>query len=179
MDELLDIITDEDIVTRQEMRSRVHELGLWHRGVHVFLFTADGKMLIQKRSADRTSSPSLLDCSVSEHVKAGESYLEAAVRGLKEEMGVEGIEIKSLMKFRMMYGINDNEISLLYEGRVDSALIKFDPVEIESIQYLTLHELRKMIKDETSRFCGWFVEILHAYDDEPTERLQLLEKYQS
>jgi isopentenyl-diphosphate delta-isomerase len=179
MDELLDIITEEDIVKGQELRSRVHELGLWHRGVHVFLFTSDGKLLIQKRSADRTSSPSLLDCSVSEHVKAGESYLEAAIRGMKEEMGVTEVEIKPLMKFRMKYGINDNEISLLYEGRIDPAQVKFDPVEIESIQYLHLEELRKMIKEDRSQFCGWFIEILCAYDNEPTERLQLLEKGQS
>ena len=73
MDELLDIVSDEDIVTGQEMRSTVHQLGLQHRGVHVFLFSEDGKMLIQKRSADRASSPSMLDCSISEHVQAGES----------------------------------------------------------------------------------------------------------
>jgi isopentenyldiphosphate isomerase len=179
MDELLDIITDKDIVAGQELRSKVHELGLWHRGVHVFLFTADGKMLVQKRSADRTSAPSLLDCSVSEHVKAGESYLDAAMRGMKEEMGVEGIEIKPLLKFRMKYGINDNEISLLYEGMVEPARVQFDPVEIESIQYVDLDELRIMTKADPAQFCGWFVEILCAYDNEPTGHLQLLEKYQS
>lgn len=178
MDELLDIITDGDIVTGQELRSRVHELGLWHRGVHVFLFTADGKLLIQKRSADRSTAPSLLDCSVSEHVKAGEGYLEAAIRGMKEEMGVDGIELKPLFKLRMKYGINDNEISLLYEGIVDPVHIIFDPVEIESIQYLDLDELRGTIKANPAQFCGWFVEILHAYDNKPTERLQFLEKYQ-
>ena len=78
-DELLDIVNNEDIVTGQEMRSTVHQLGLQHRGVHVFLFTRDGKILVQKRSADRAASPSALDCSVSEHVKAGESYLDAAM----------------------------------------------------------------------------------------------------
>src|SRR5688572_17064965 len=136
MDELLDIVTDEDIVTGHELRSRVHQTGLQHRGVHVFLFTTDGKMLVQKRSADRTSSPSLLDCSVSEHVKAGESYLEAAIRGMKEEMGVDGIELKPLIKIRMKYGVNDNEISVLYKDTIDPTRVKFDPVEIESIQYL-------------------------------------------
>jgi isopentenyl-diphosphate delta-isomerase len=178
MDEFLDIITDEDIVTGQEMRSRIHELGLWHRGAHVFLFTTEGKMLIQKRSADRASSPSLLDCSVSEHVKAGESYLEAATRGLKEEMGVDGIALTPLIKLCMKYGVNDNEISTLYEGTVDPTRVKFDPVEIESIQYLNLDELRKMIHADPSQFCGWFVEILRAYDNEATQHLQILEKYQ-
>jgi len=171
MDELLDIVNDEVIVTRQEMRSTVHELGLQHRGAHVFLFTPDGKMLVQKRNADRAASPSALDCSVSEHVKAGESYLETAVRGMKEEMGVDGIEIKPLVKFRMNYGVNDNEISTLYEGLVDPAKVKFDPVEIEGINYYSLDELREMITEGDVKFCGWFVELLNWYTGKPSRMI--------
>jgi isopentenyl-diphosphate Delta-isomerase len=169
MDELLDIVNDEDIVTGQQMRSTVHQLGLQHRGVHIFLFTSDGKILVQKRSADRAAFPSALDCSVSEHVKAGESYLEAVVRGMKEEMGVEGIEVKPLVKFRMNYGVNDNEICTLYEGAVDPAKVKFDPVEIEEIYYFNLNELREMINEDNVQFCGWFVELLNWYTGKPTK----------
>ena len=168
-DELLDIVNDEDNITGQEMRSTVHQLGLQHRGVHVFLFTRDGKMLIQKRSADRASSPSRLDCSVSEHVKAGESYLNAAVRGMKEEMGVTGIEISLLVKFRMNYGLNDNEISQLYEGIVEPEKVKSDPIEIEEIGYYSMDELQTMIRDEKIKFCGWFVQILNWYLGKPAE----------
>jgi isopentenyl-diphosphate Delta-isomerase len=167
MDELLDIVNDTDIITGQEMRSIVHQLGLQHRGVHVFLFTSDGKMLVQKRSADRAASPSALDCSVSEHVKAGESYFDAAVRGMQEEMGVDGIDIKALVKFRMNYGINDNEISTLYEGVVDPNNIKFDPIEIEGVNYYSLDELQEMIKEDKVKFCGWFIELLNWYSGKP------------
>jgi len=169
MDELLDIVSDEDIVTGQEMRSTVHQLGLQHRGAHVFLFTQDGKMLVQKRSADRAASPSALDCSVSEHVKAGESYLDAAIRGMKEEMGVTGIEINPLVTFRMNYGLNDNEISRLYEGIVEPKKVKFDPVEIEEIGYYNIDELQTMMSDEKIKFCGWFVQILNWYLGKPSE----------
>jgi len=162
-DELLDIVNDEDIVVDQQMRSAVHEFGLQHRGVHVFLFTTDGKMLVQKRSADRAASPSMLDCSVSEHVKAGESYLEAAIRGMKEEMGMDGIEVKPLVKFRMNYGVNDNEISMLYEGVVDPVKVKFDPIEIEEIYYYSVDELQEMLNEDEGKFCGWFVELLSWY----------------
>ena len=168
MDELLDIVNDEDIVTGQELRSTVHRLGLQHRGVHVFLFTRDGKMLVQKRSADRAASPSMLDCSVSEHVKAGESYHDAAMRGMMEEMGVDGIEIKPLVKFRMNYGVNDNEISTLYEGMVDPSRVKFDPIEIEEINYYSVDELQEMIEGGNVKFCGWFVELLNWNFGKPT-----------
>lgn len=162
-DEFLDIVDANDKVVGRETRSVVHRRGDWHRGVHVFLFAPDGKLLVQKRSADRASAPSALDCSVSEHVLSGESFYEAAVRGLKEEMGVEGIPLKRLAKFRMNYGVNDNEISELYEGAVDPAVVRFDPVEIESVHYFSMDELRAMMRDERAKFCGWFLEILEMY----------------
>lgn len=162
-EEMLDIVDDNDHIIGQESRTIVHQRGLQHRGVHVFLFTDDGKMLIQKRSADRAASPSLLDCSISEHVKAGESYHDGAVRGMREELGVEGIEIERLTKFRMNYGVNDNEISELYQGVVNPELVQFDPVEIESVMYLSMDELRRMLQDDSQSLCGWFVEMLDLY----------------
>jgi len=169
MDELFDIVTEDDIVTHQAMRSVAHAQGLWHRGVHVFLFTADGKMLIQKRSADRTQYPSVWDCSVSEHVKAGEDYHAAARRGLWEELGLEGVDLRPLVRFRMNYGPNDNEISTLFRGQVEPARVRFDPVEIERVDYCRLAELRDFMQEESLPLSRWFVEMLRWSFDQPSE----------
>ena len=167
-DELFDTIEEDDNVIGQEMRSVVHQRGLWHRGVHVFLFTSEGKLLIQQRSKDRVQSPLALDCSVSEHVKAGEDYYGAAVRGLKEEMGVEGIDLELLIKFRMNYGPNDNEISQLYRGVVDPDAVRFDPVEIERIDYYSPDELKDMLENEDHNFSYWFEQIFLWYLGRPS-----------
>jgi isopentenyl-diphosphate delta-isomerase type 1 len=161
MDEIFDIVTKDDIVTHQVTRTEAHARGLWHRGVHVFLFDNGGRLLVQKRSADRKQYPSLLDCSVSEHVKSGEIYPDAARRGLMEELGVDGIELQFLVKFRMVYGPNDNEISMVYQGVANPSAVKFDPVEIDSIQYIGPDELKKMMSENREDFCGWFVEIMN------------------
>jgi isopentenyl-diphosphate delta-isomerase len=110
---------------------------------------------------------------VSEHVKAGESYLEAAVRGLKEEMGLEGIELTRLGKIQMEYGPNDNEISEIYEGRVDPAQVKFDPDEITEVKYMNLDEVRAGIIHEKASYCSWFVELMKWYFGEPA-RLKVI-----
>ena len=176
MDELLDVVNDDDIVTGHEMRSKVHQRGLQHRGVHVFLLTHDGRLLIQKRSKDRAQYPSAWDCSVSEHVKAGESYRDAAIRGLKEEMGVSEIEIEAIVKFKMNYGPNDNEISTLYRGIVDPAKVTFDPVEIEKIEYLNADELQQALNEAKDVFCGWFVHML-LWSQGKESDLQILQLY--
>lgn len=168
-DELLDVVNNNDEVTGRTLRSDVHAQGLLHRGVHVFLFNERGEMLIQQRSADRVHSPSLLDCSVSEHVKAGESYLEAAIRGLREEMGVEGIDLKRAGKIKMEYGPNDHEISCIFEGRVNPANVTFDPEEIAGIQYLKLDEIQNRMVSEKTMFCRWFVEIMRWYSGESAD----------
>ena len=174
MTEFLDVINKEDVVVDSRPRSEVHETGLWHRGAHVFLFSSDGKMLIQKRSADRKSAPSQLDCSVSEHVKAGESYLEAAVRGLKEELGVEGIDLSPIAKIRMEYGPNDNEVSVIYKGLATSQEVRFDPVEISEVRFMDMDEIKAGIFESSEEYCYWFIEIMKWYFGLET-KLELLD----
>ena len=175
-DELFDIVDEKDIIIGQEMRSVVHQRGLWHRGVHVLLFTHEGNLLVQQRNKDRVHAPLALDCSVSEHVRAGEDYYAAAIRGLKEEMGVIGIEIKPLLKLKMNYGPNDNEISKLYQGVVDPAVVHFDPVEIERIDYYSLTELKELVESEEHNFSYWFEQIIQWYLGKPSA-LEVLKNY--
>ena len=169
MEELLDIVNNTDAVVGLARRSVIHQCGLQHRGAHVFLFSGDGKMLVQKRSADRSASPSMLDCSVSEHVKSGESYLEAAGRGLREEMGVDGIALRQLVKFKMNYGPNDNEISVVYVGEVEPASVKFEAEEVSEVAYVHPSELSASMEQSPQSYCGWFIQIMKFYSGRPTE----------
>jgi len=52
-DELLDIVDAADQVIGQDLRAAVHLRGLQHRGVHIFLVTPDGKLLVQQRGRQR------------------------------------------------------------------------------------------------------------------------------
>ena len=174
-EELLDVINEQDRVIDHKPRAVIHKLGLWHRGVHVFLFTQDGKLLVQKRSADRSTAPSMLDCSVSEHVKAGEGYLDAAKRGLKEELGLESIEITPLVRFRMEYGPNDNEVSTIYKGTLTNPNVQFDPVEISEVFFMSMDEIHAGIFNYENKYCPWFVQIMKWYMGMDS-KLEILEK---
>ncbi len=175
-DELLDIVDDDDLVTGQNMRAVVHQRGLQHRGVHIFLVTPEGKLLVQQRGKHRGTSPLALDCSVSEHVKAGEGYPEAAARGLAEELGIRRANIHALIKFKMDYGPNDREICQLHEKIVDPALVHFDPLEVEGIACYSLDDLETLIRNGKVAFSGWFVQLIHWYLGKPSE-LQVLKIY--
>ncbi|HEY5730240.1 MAG TPA: NUDIX domain-containing protein [Anaerolineales bacterium] len=159
-DELFDIINENDQVIGQEMRSVVHQRGMWHRGAHVLLFTPGGKLLVQQRSRNKLQSPLTFDCSVSEHVQAGEGYIQAAQRGLSEELGVEGVEIQPLIKFKLNYGPNDNEISTIYKGIVDLEHVRFDPAEVERVDAYAIEELQFLLEQNPDMFSYWFEQVL-------------------
>jgi len=175
-DELLDIINADDVVITQHMRSVVHRQGLLHRGVHIFLVNPDGRLLVQKRSHQRDNFPLALDCSVSEHVKASEDYQQAAMRGLREELGLQHAELHPLVKFKMSYGVNDEEISLLYESNVDPALVQFDPDEVDDIAYYSLDELATMMGNGETVFCSWFIQLIRWYLGESSQ-LKVMQIY--
>ncbi len=176
-DELLDVVNDDDVVVSQEMRSVVHQLGLQHRGIHVFLVTSEGLLLVQQRGKLRETFPLALDCSVSEHVKSDENYLQAAHRGLEEELGLKGMRINPLVKFRMVYGPNDFEICILYEGSVNPTLVHFDPKEVERVESYQLAELETFIERGEIAFSGWFIQLLFWYLGKPS-MMQVLRIYQ-
>jgi isopentenyl-diphosphate Delta-isomerase len=160
-EEIFDVVNDDDLVIGRASRSVVHATGLQHRGVHIFLFTPEGKMLVQQRSEDRHASPSSLDCSVSEHVQAGEVYLTAARRGLKEELGLEGIDLEPIVTFKMTYGLSDNEISRLFQGPlVDPSLVRLDPTEVESVDLASLQELQSLLAEGKRPLSHWFEQML-------------------
>jgi isopentenyldiphosphate isomerase len=167
-DELFDIVDENNVVIGQEWRSVVHQRGLWHRGVHVFLFTRDGKLLVQQRSKNRDTFPSALDCSVSEHLKAGENYWQAAVRGLQEELGLAGIDLDLLVEFGMNYGPNDNEFCQLYQGIVNPAHVRFDPGEVERVMYYTMSDLLALLRERRAVACYWFEQIVSWYLGKPS-----------
>jgi isopentenyl-diphosphate Delta-isomerase len=175
-EEYLDVVDENNRVIGREARSVIHRTGLWHRGVHIFLFTPDRKLLVQERSLQQLS-PNMLDCSVSEHLKTGEDYPDAAKRGLREELGIESILLKQVLQFKMNYGPNDNIISALYEGTIDREKIIIDKNEVAKIMYYSLPQLEELYAQGEASFSRWFLQLLLWYWGKPSD-ICILEKYQ-
>jgi len=88
-EEIFDVVNDRNEVIGQETRSVVHARGLKHRAVHVLVFRKNGDLFIQKRSMAKDADPGRWDTSAAGHLDAGEGYMEAARREVKEELGVD------------------------------------------------------------------------------------------
>jgi isopentenyl-diphosphate delta-isomerase type 1 len=86
--EIYAVVDAEDKVIGKATRREIHEKGLWHRSVHVFVLNGTGALFLQKRSFSKDLYPGCWDSSSSGHVDWGESYEQAASRELWEELGI-------------------------------------------------------------------------------------------
>ena len=75
---------------------------LFHRGSNIFLVDKK-KMYIQYRVGNKDLFPGCTDLAVGEHLKVGESYEGGAIRGLKEELGID---------------VDKNRLTLLFKKKI-------------------------------------------------------------
>lgn len=73
--------------------------GLVHRIVRLAIFDTRGRMLVQKRSDQKELFPGRWDNSAAGHVDDGETYEQAALRELHEELGLTGVVLEDLGEY--------------------------------------------------------------------------------
>ncbi len=163
-DEFLWVVDEEDHPIGSEERRRVHSSTLWHRGVHAFIWNEKKELLIQLRSKNKDKYPGHWDCSLSEHVNYKESYRDALLRGLKEELGISLNMLsnaREVVHFRMVYGSRDYMVCKLYFIHLNRGVernIKLDKEEVEQIRWATRNELEVLLKKH--KITPWFREML-------------------
>ena len=151
-------VDENDYVLGEVSREKAHTEGLWHRVAVVYLLNADGKILIQERK----DSPGFgFDHSSAGHVDPGESYLEAAGRELKEELGVSGVELKEIgdaegdepkphLKKRLRHKFKIFEC-VAEPGRLE-------PTEVVRVFWADPQKIWQAMKDSSTahKYCGGF-----------------------
>lgn len=92
-DELLDLVDKNDNVIgtiwRNQSASLAETKAGFIRAATALIQNDNGELWIPRRSADKKIAPNGLDSSMQEHVASGESYLEATIRGFKEELNLD------------------------------------------------------------------------------------------
>ena len=95
-DELLDLVDKNDNVIGTIWRSKSNSLSEtkagFIRAATALIQNDKGDLWIPRRTADKRIAPNGLDSSMQEHIGSGESYLEATIRGFKEELNLDVVE---------------------------------------------------------------------------------------
>jgi isopentenyl-diphosphate delta-isomerase len=162
-EELFDVVDAADRVLRQAPRSQVHANQWLHRAVHIFVFNSRGELLVHKRSATKDEHPSRYNSSASGHLQAGEDYWPSAIRELEEELGLT-TDLEELHKFPASPETS-YEHTVLYRTVTDVPPV-FDPVEIESGEFVSLERLRGWMQERPSDFTPCFRVLWGWYESE-------------
>lgn len=101
------VVNDKDEVIGTMAREVAHKNGAPHRIAVVYVANPAGEILVQVRMTGR------LDHSSAGHVDPGEEYLATAQRELKEELGMDSVEL-----IRVGHGVSEEIIPELGEHRV-------------------------------------------------------------
>jgi isopentenyl-diphosphate delta-isomerase len=177
MPEYFDVVDENDIVVDRQPGRECVNRGLLHRAILVFLINERGEVYLQKRARDVLLYPGYWSASVTGHVSSGETYLEAAKREVKEELGIE-CELRELGKFLTpkwkIEDMTEWEFITVFEGsQMDTSRMITLSHETEEGRFLSPSDFRKRVLAEPRTFTP---DTLLAFKYVPATRASSTEK---
>lgn len=148
--------------TREECHGRK---GKTHLAFMAFVIDEKGRVILTKRSKNKSLWANYWDASVVSHVLPNETIEEAANRRGKEELGVD-TQFKKLgafYYFAKQGNTGENEYCYVLIGKTDQE-VKANPVEIEEVKKLSFLKLKDEFEKSPEIFTPWFRIAFEKFD---------------
>jgi len=129
-------------VTRRIMRQQ----NLIHRASYILVFNRRGELFIQKRTLIKDVYPGYWDLAAGGVVLAGETYLESALRELREELGVIGVKLNHL--FDQYFEDQDNRVWGRIFSCVNEGPFTLQKEEIDHGRFIALNAIEALHQAE-------------------------------
>ena len=137
----------------------VHQRGLKHLAVSVFLMSGE-MVLLQKRSSAKYHTPGLWANTVCTHPFVGERAYDCAHRRLEDELGVTGVEVShcQTVEYRATVGggLTEHEVVDIFVGKTRTDIpITLDPTEVSDVRWVSFDALALEIAETPQKFTPW------------------------
>ncbi|MDA2813332.1 isopentenyl-diphosphate Delta-isomerase [Nocardiopsis sp. RSe5-2] len=138
--------------------------GALHRAFSVFLFSADGRMLLQRRARGKYHWPGVWSNACCGHPLPGEPPFLAAARRTAEELGAAPESLSAVGTVDYVFtdtgtGLVEREFNHLFAGRI-GADVRPDPAEVGETVLVAPDGLAALRAAEP--FSAWFGTVLEA-----------------
>jgi len=156
------VILCDDIgspVGTADLLSAHTDQGQLHLAFSVYLFSPNGRLLIQQRSAGKMLWPLVWANTCCSHPRAGEDSIEAGRRRLREEMGLDcelnpGPEFVYRAEDPSGRGVEHEYDILLVGTCADDP--RPDPAEVAAWKWVELQDLERDMRERPEQYAPWF-----------------------
>ena len=137
----------------------VHQRGLRHRAVSVFVLAGEA-VLIQQRAADKYHTPNLWANTCCTHPHWEEANEACAKRRLAEELGIVGLDLKSAgeISYRadVGNGLTEDEVVAVFTAHASPDLVlSLNSAEVQAARWVAVETLLDEILSAPDRFTPW------------------------
>jgi isopentenyl-diphosphate delta-isomerase len=148
-------------------KMEAHHKGRLHRAVSVFVINSNGEWILQRRAFDKYHSNGLWTNTCCTHPYPGETAADAALRRLKEEMGI-GCTMVELFTFiykeKLENELTEHELDHVFFGITDDVPV-INTAEVEEWEAVSFANLHDDIKKNPSGYTYWFRKIYEKVND--------------
>lgn len=142
--------------------------GLIHRVVRMAILDERGYMLVQKRSAQKELFPGRWDNSAAGHVDVGETYGQAALRELNEELGLSDVELQALGDYYIE--VKDDWRIMKRFTRAYKITLK-DPLpvfqlpedEVESTEWMEIEAVKSLVNNHPEQVTDGLEQVIDRF----------------
>lgn len=152
------LVDDADHELGLMEKMEVHEKGLLHRAISIFVFNHKNELMIHKRASTKYHSSGLWTNTCCSHPRDKESLLDAAHRRLQEEMGFDcalDYSFKFTYRAHLDQGLIEHELDHVFVGKT-SELPNPNPIEVDDWKFMSLAQINIDIKANPGNYTAWF-----------------------
>lgn len=163
MEEIAIVDMNDNIIGYKE-KMEVHREGIVHRAFSVLIFNDKNEMLLQRRALEKYHSPGEWTNACCSHQREGENIEQAAIRRVKEELGIEAPKLTEQFVFhykcKFSNELYENEIDHVFTGIYNEEITNYNTEEVCDTKWISYSALMKLIEQEPSSFTFWFKDIM-------------------
>lgn len=166
MDEEQLVLVDKDdnpIGTAGKLECHIGA-GQLHRAFTALVFDPSGRLLLTRRSDSKMLWPKIWDATFASHPRVSESYADAAVRRMPDELGTV-CDMQYLLKF--VYHVkyldvgSENEVCAILAGTLsDPSSLKPASQEISEVSWATPDDILADMRANPHNYCPWMIAAL-------------------
>lgn len=159
------LVNEEDRVLGTAEKLRAHTEGWLHRAFSVFVFDAQGRLLLQRRDGSKYHSGGLWSNTCCSHPQPGESPIEAAHRRLPEEMGFEASLTSAFQEtYHLPVGnrLVEHEHNHVFVGTVENPEVQPSTHEVSEWRWVPPPTVRNEMETRPQCYTAWFRLLLPA-----------------